>query len=375
MVKYQKKTKFLHIVFKSTNCVDYIYPFYFKKIKHENHTLDFLIWDVNYKKIKDQLPYNFNKYCVKDISYFIKSPEILKLKKFFIRFIDYQFLFNYKRLNNYIKKFDKIFFDCKSFESLFFKNIIFDILKENKLTVTYVPHGPHYRTSYEEMADNNLKVPFSYKLILSNKKSNPWITKKIKKKDCLYLGFPSLDTKWKYEFNNLNVNTNKRKTIGFLFRPFRKQKNRSQLKNDDYYVNSYEENIFMINLSKSLFSNGYNIVYRLHPSSNRKEFLTSYKKDLKKIKIQFSKGSIHNFISQLDNVISFHSTSLIYAAFYNKKIFLIKNDLESLIYKKWPKLKKIYNSFSMIFENKKQFYKVFYKKKKHINMQELKRFW
>ena len=85
MTKYQKKTKFLHIVFKSTNCVDYIYPFYFKKIKYENHSLDFLIWDVNYKKIRDQLPYNFNKYCVKDISYFAKIPKILKLNFFFFK--------------------------------------------------------------------------------------------------------------------------------------------------------------------------------------------------------------------------------------------------------------------------------------------------
>ena len=367
MSKYKKK--FLHIIFKGTNCIDYIYPYYFKKTKYDKHSLDFLIWDPNYNKIKKNLPINFHKFNVLNISQFTKIPQVLKIKKNFLKifqnFFDYKIFFKYRKLEKYLSKFDKVFLDCKSFENLFFKKTIFDIIQKNKITIYYVPHGPHYRSSHEEIADSNLSVNFDYKLILSNKKSNPWKTKNINKQKCKYIGFPASNKLWRYQIKNLKQRYKKNQTIGFLFRPFIKKKNRKQLINSDYYINSYEENLFMINLSKKLFLNGYNILYRLHPSTLETDFLDNYCENLKKFSFDFSYGSIHNFMTQAHTIVSFHSTSLIYGAFYKNEIFLFENDLQKKIYSKWPKLKYIYNSFTKNFDSEKKFGLIFNNKSKN----------
>ena len=382
MSNYQKRTKYLHIIFKSSNSIDYIYPYYFKKSKYENHIIEFLIWDPNFKIIYNNLPKRYDKYDkykVRDISEFFKFSSLFNLNKNFLKHIenyfDNYFFFHFKKLENYMNGFDKIFFDCKSFQNLFFKKSIFKILIENNHTPIYVPHGPHYRTTYDEIGDDNLSVNFFYKLLLSNKKSDPWKKKKIKKQNCIYIGLPSYDKVWLKKINLLKKKHLKKKTIGFIFRPFIKRKSRNQLVNNDYYINSYEENLLMINLSKKLYSKGHDIIFRLHPSSSEKKFLEYYNEDLNNISFNFSKGSIHDFFVEANTIISFHSTSLIYGALYKNRIFLINNDLAKKIYLKWPGLKNIYNSFTRTFENEKQLESILNKRNLRFSKKILEKIW
>ena len=108
MSNYQKRTKYLHIIFKSSNSIDYIYPYYFKKSKYENHIIEFLIWDPNFKIIYNNLPKRYDKYDkykVRDISEFFKFSSLFNLNKNFLKHIenyfDNYFFFHFKKLENY----------------------------------------------------------------------------------------------------------------------------------------------------------------------------------------------------------------------------------------------------------------------------------
>ena len=369
--------KILHIVFKNTSCVDYIFPYFDSKLDLKRNNLEFLIWDVDAIRIADNLPKNFKNYTYKNIFHFVRFRKLFKLNKIkilkFKSLIDSSVFLKIYKIKSYIKKFDEIYFDCRSFDSLIFKKTIFYILNNLKKKIIYVPHAAHYRSSSEELTKSNIALPQRYDLILSNKLSNPWIKFDLSKKNCFYLNLPTNNKLWKKKIKFFENKDNK--VVGFIFRPFIKKKNKTQLSKKDYYINSYEENLMMIEIAKYLFSKGYKIIFRLHPSSKIKDFENYYKNDLKFFKFLFSKGSIHDFLIDIDKVVSFHSTALIYAANYKKKIYLLKTDLEKKIYIKWPKLKKIYKSFCIEIKDKEDFKKKFIKREFNYKQSILKELW
>lgn len=357
MLKIFTQQKVLHIVFKSANCVDYIYPHYYSEFKKKKiNKLEFLIWDIEAEKILDQMPGIKKIYTIKQLSNFFKFINFFKKKNIILSFFLYilnLIFYKNKKLLNYIQSFDILYFDSKSFKNLVFKKLILNVLNKSNKKIFLVPHGPHYTTSYEEIEYDNFFLNPRVYLLLSNKFSNPWVKNLIKKKQCKYIGFPTSNNVWQENIKKqININS-----YGFIFRPFIQKKNKKQLKNYDCYINPYDQNIFMLFLAKKLSDQKKKIILRLHPSSRVDDFLDAYSNELRQISYSFSKGSIHDFMNKVSNVVSFHSTALIYAYFYDKKVYLYSNYLEKITYKKWPILKKVYNSFCIKFSNENDFFK------------------
>ena len=107
----------------------------------------------------------------------------------------------------------------------------------------------------EEIDKDNLillkEYSIKYKVLFSNRKNFDLLKKKY---SSIYYGLPCS----KLNFPK-NTNYNKEKNVGIILRPFIKRFNSKSLQRYDYYISSYEDNIFFLNIAKELNNKGYNI--------------------------------------------------------------------------------------------------------------------
>jgi hypothetical protein len=200
---------------------------------------------------------------------------------------------------------------------------------------------------------------------MCTKKSKPWLdTGGFKKKECEYIGLPARNKKWITFISKLSKKEDK-KRVGFMFRPFDRNFNKFFLnfRKGDKYINTFDENLSFIQIANELNSQGYKIIFRLHPSSKEDVFVKFYGSYIKSLKFNFSRNTIHDFFIEAKNIITFNSSGLIYGCLYKRNFFLKKNELIFDIWKKWPLIKKIFLKFSNTFENSEDFYIKFNNKK------------
>lgn len=379
--------KVLHIVYKSSNSVDYIYPLFFLKSKKKEYKISYLIWDFRPKHLIKNFPkknlLNYKIYTFWNFLLFnLKSDTIsghFYFQRLYFRLINlFYFLINKKKLKNFLQSFDKIYMDCRELQSMpMYKNFCM-ILKSLNKEIIFVPHSAHYTNLIRETSDlhKQLFQGIKKKLIMSTKKSLPWKdTGGFKKEECIYLGLPSLNDEWLRVFKKLTQNCINKKTVGFAFRPFdRNFENRLlKFRGGDDYINTFSDNISFINIAKILNRMGYKISFRLHPSTKEDSFLKFYKKEISNLKFNFSRNTVHDFLSENHYIVSFNSSALIYACNYNKIIFLKENYLTDKVFKRWRLLKQMFHEFSLTFKDKNDFIKKFYNKKnyKKYNYKEI----
>jgi hypothetical protein len=363
--------KTLHIIFKNTNCVDFIYPKFFVEQKESRIKIDYLIWDLSVFHLKKYLPKNldFKTFSAWDfidkkfnLHFLEKSFYTKRLYYFFLKKCN--FLLHKQKLRDFLLGYDSVYLDCREFDYVPFVKSFVEILNSIKKTITFVPHGPHYRDKVRETCYDHV-IFFSKlkkKLILSNKYSEPWLdVGGFKKDECIYQGFPARNKTWLEFIEKLKTENYDEKNIGFLFRPFNRNFNQTFLnfRKEDHYVNSYAENQSFIRIAKKLVNQGYKVIFRLHPSSKFDAFKKFYKKDLKNLEFEFSQNTVHDFYSKCQYVLSFNSSSLIYGCLYNKNVFLKINSLSEKVWNEWPGIDKIYKSFSNLFIDESDFFNKF----------------
>lgn len=376
---------YTHIIFKNTSNLDFIIPYYSLKFKSGKFDkLIIIVWDLNDSRIKKNLiklnklfKINLKIYYLR--SFFGKNKLLRKLsenfflkKKFFINKLSFN-LVNLKRIEKIIKNSDKIYLDNKEFSQIYFLEILLRIIKVQCLEIILVPHAPHYRKLGEEIDKDNLillkEYSIKYKVLFSNRKNFDLLKKKY---SSIYYGLPCS----KLNFPR-NTNYNKEKNVGIILRPFIKKFNSKSLQRYDYYISSYEDNIFFLNIAKELNNKGYNIFFRLHPSTDIENFKNYYGNKLNEFNFNYFSGSIYEFFLNCNNIVSFHSTSLIYAVIFKCKIFLYKNNLSKKIYKNWPILKTVYQSLTVEFTNLNEinFKNNIFNKKLNLTKKVLKKIW
>ena len=372
---------YLHIIYKNTSSLDFITPYYHKLYNSGKlNKLIIFVWDLKAENIKKNI---INKkklfnipvkiYFLKDFLYVKKLiPLIIFTRRTLVlRYISYfllKFVINQKNIFKILKSNNKIYLDNKNFYQIELFYFFFKILKKINKKIFLVPHAPHYRHLGEEY-DNSvkhtlLKFKINYEIICSNKKN----FNVLKEKNICYIGLPASDKIWVNKFIKI-----KRNYIGFIMRPFIKKYNQKKLLNFDYYISSYEDNYKFIKYAYLLNKKGYKILFRLHPSSNILEFKKNYNNLLEKFNYTIHKGSIYNFISLCKKIITFHSTAVIYAAYFKSDILLYNNNLTKKIYQNWPELKNLYNSICNEFSD---FSNINFKKNKGKKPKnKLKEFW
>ena len=371
--------KVLHIVYKSSNSVDYIYPLFFLKSKRKEYKINYLIWDFRPKHLIKNFPkknflnykiYTFWSFLLLDIRSNILSNYFYFQRLFFKCINIFYFLINKKKLKNFLQSFDKIYMDCRELQSMPMYKSFCKILKSINKEIIFIPHSAHYTNLIRETSDLHKKLFHSVKkkLIMSTKKSMPWKdTGGFEKEECIYLGLPSLNEKWLSAYKKLTKNYKNKKTIGFVFRPFDRNFENKLLKfrGGDDYINTFSDNISFINIAKTLSKKGYKISIRLHPSTKEDSFIKFYKKEIADLKFNFSRNTIHDFLSENQYIISFNSSALIYACNYNKIIFLKENYLTDKVFKRWKLLKQIFYKFSVTFKNENDLMKKFNNKRNY----------
>ena len=369
-------SKSLHIIYKNTNCVDFIYPEFYLKNKL-GCRFDYLIWDFNQDHIKKYLPkkegFDYNTYSVWNFinnRFYVKKLEqtyyLKRIYYFIIKKID--LLLQKKKLKEFLLKYDDIFIDCRECDYIPYVREFSNILKSIHKAIKFVPHGPHYRDNIRETSLDQ-KIYFEglkKKLILSNKYSKPWIDiGGFKKNECFYNGLPAKNNDWLVNIVKLKKKNYDEKNIGFLFRPFFLNFNNKilNLKKTDHYINSFEENNTFIDIAKKLYQDGYKILFRLHPSSKFDSFRKFYGKNLEGLEFELCTNTIHDFYLKCQYVLSFNSSSLIYGCLYDKNIFLKKNSLTLKVWDEWKGIDKIYDTFCNYFLDEKDFFEKFKNKK------------
>jgi hypothetical protein len=374
-----------HILYKNTSCFDFFLP----NFANFQNNLTIILWDNdnNIKNIKKNLPtQSFLKkinlkidiYTVSDffnlkICFIANLFFIFKLKKILYFFTKNFSILNTNKLIFFLRKFNNISIDGRDFDQIQQKEILFDCLNKTNKNIAIMPHAPHYRTSHSEKNFFcNLKKDKleNFTILIANKQSYQnanFLNSK-------YFPPPAISNSWINLLKKkklLEINNSSFYKIGIILRPFRKKYSKTKLKKKkvDYYVSSYEENIEILKQCQNLVKNNCKIFLRLHPSTNRNEFYKIYKEYIIKNKIILTSNSIHEFLISCDAVISYPSTAIIYGYFYKKRVFLINNDLQKKIEKKWPYLNYLYSSIAIKINIRdiKNIKKIFFKKKHFKN--------
>lgn len=244
---------------------------------------------------------------------------------------------------------DACLYDLRHDPIPIFKNDILMELDKRKIPVFLTQHAPHMRTKYGEYVPIGLKKHnLNITRMLSHQQSQ--IPKHIQKiEPAMYIGCPSLDDWWlKRLSRNLHTQVYSKPKIVYISRRIADENVRG-ISNRDSYILSYNDVADRFKqlsvLAKKL---GRTVHIKPHPNTNAavlKKLILNHQN------FKIIQGSITDVMSKNDIVIAEPSTLVLTTALLGIETYIVNDQLQKEIEKKWPHLKILYSGFSFVGPN------------------------